>query len=72
MYCNDALYINGQWTRPASDETLEIVSPHTEAVLGHAPTAAPADMDRAVGGGATALGGRCRGVSIRSYMMSPH
>ena len=43
-----SLYIGGEWTAPATDEVIEVVSPHTEQVIGRAPVAGPADVDRAV------------------------
>lgn len=42
------LFIAGEWVPPSTGATIEIVSPHTEQVIGHAPAAAPADVDRAV------------------------
>src|SRR3954447_9491394 len=42
------LFIGGSYVDPATDATLEAVSPVTEEVFGRTPEAAPADMDRAV------------------------
>ncbi|NUW41996.1 aldehyde dehydrogenase [Nonomuraea rhodomycinica] len=42
------LYIGGRWTAPATGQVIEVVSPHTEEVVGRAPEGSPADMDRAV------------------------
>jgi acyl-CoA reductase-like NAD-dependent aldehyde dehydrogenase len=42
------LYIGGEWTAPSTADTLEVISPHTEAVVGTAPSAGPDDVDRAV------------------------
>ncbi|GAA3141413.1 aldehyde dehydrogenase [Nonomuraea roseoviolacea] len=42
------LYIGGGWTDPATGAVIEVVSPHTEEVVGRAPEGSPADMDRAV------------------------
>jgi betaine-aldehyde dehydrogenase len=44
----DALYIDGEWVRPADGGTFAVVNPATEAVVHHAPAAGPADVDRAV------------------------
>ena len=44
----DALYIGGQWAKPASDAMLEVVSPHTEEVVARVPEASIADVDAAV------------------------
>ncbi|HXB89530.1 aldehyde dehydrogenase family protein, partial [Mycobacterium sp.] len=56
MYDRDQLFIDGKWASPASkpasgsesDAVITVVSPHSEAVIGHAVCAGPADVDRAV------------------------
>jgi aldehyde dehydrogenase (NAD+) len=45
---NDRLYIGGDWVEAASDESLEVINPATEDVIGHVPQATVADVDRAV------------------------
>jgi aldehyde dehydrogenase (NAD+) len=42
------LFIGGQWVDPAGSETIEVISPHTEEVVGRVPEATTADVDRAV------------------------
>lgn len=42
------LFIGGHWVAPAGTDTIEVVSPVTEQVVGRVPHAAPADVDRAV------------------------
>jgi acyl-CoA reductase-like NAD-dependent aldehyde dehydrogenase len=42
------LFIGGEWAAPSVDETIEVVSPHTEEVIATAPAAGPADVERAV------------------------
>jgi betaine-aldehyde dehydrogenase len=42
------LFIGGQWVAPAGKDTLDVVSPYTEEVIGRAPDGGGADMDRAV------------------------
>ena len=42
------LFIAGMWVEPAGSGTIEVVSPHTEQVVGRVPHATPADVDRAV------------------------
>ncbi|MFD5099898.1 aldehyde dehydrogenase [Streptomyces albidochromogenes] len=42
------LYIGGQLTDPLGSEVIEVVSPHTEQVVGRVPHASRADVDRAV------------------------
>lgn len=48
MHRRTELFIDGQWTAPSTDAVIEVVSPHTEQVMGQAPAAAAADIDRAV------------------------
>jgi aldehyde dehydrogenase (NAD+) len=42
------LFIGGEWVDPTGTDVIEIVSPHTEQVIGRVPHASPADIDRAV------------------------
>ncbi|MFJ8232482.1 aldehyde dehydrogenase [Streptomyces sp. NPDC094448] len=42
------LFIGGAWTDPLGTDTIDVVSPHTEQVIGRVPHASPADADRAV------------------------
>jgi len=48
MYERDQLFIGGKWHAPDSNAVISVVSPHSEAVIGHAASAGPADVDRAV------------------------
>src|ERR1700761_6334116 len=52
MWVRDQLFIDGKWSPPISglesDAVITVVSPHSEAVIGHAACAGPADVDRAV------------------------
>jgi betaine-aldehyde dehydrogenase len=48
MRVHDRFYIGGQWVEPAGTATIEVISPHTEEVIGRVPDGTPADMDRAV------------------------
>jgi acyl-CoA reductase-like NAD-dependent aldehyde dehydrogenase len=48
MYDRDQLFIDGKWGAPDSDAVISVISPHTEAVIGHAACAGPADVNRAV------------------------
>ncbi|MGW8762911.1 aldehyde dehydrogenase [Streptomyces sp. NPDC055815] len=45
---HDKLCIGGRWAEPAGAETIDVVSPVTEEVVGRVPHAAPADVDKAV------------------------
>ncbi|MET9516487.1 aldehyde dehydrogenase [Streptomyces sp. NPDC002994] len=49
------LYIGGQLTDPLGTEFIEVVSPHTEQVIGRVPHASRADVDRAVAAARTAF-----------------
>ena len=42
------LYIGGEWVAAKSDESLDVVNPATEDVIGQVPQASVADVDRAV------------------------
>ncbi len=55
MHRHTELFIDGRWTPPSTDAVIETVSPHTEQVMGQAPVAAPADVDRAVAAARTAF-----------------
>lgn len=48
MHQHTQLYIGGTWTAPATDDVIEVVSPHTEEVVGRVPEGSPADIERAV------------------------
>jgi acyl-CoA reductase-like NAD-dependent aldehyde dehydrogenase len=48
MYERDQLFIDGKWVAAESDSVITVVSPHSEAVIGHATCAGPGDVDRAV------------------------
>ncbi|GIH92387.1 aldehyde dehydrogenase [Planobispora siamensis] len=48
MRQHDTLFIGGDWVAPAGTATIEVISPHTEEVVGRVPDGTPADMDRAV------------------------
>ena len=49
MYERKSLYIGGRWVAPAQGGVLDVISPSTEQVIGHAPLASVADIDGAVG-----------------------
>ncbi|MGW6460956.1 aldehyde dehydrogenase [Streptomyces sp. NPDC055078] len=42
------LFIGGRWAEPAGGETIEVVSPVTERIVGRVPHAGPRDVDKAV------------------------
>ena len=43
-----AFFIDGDWAAPASGDTIQVVSPHTEQVVATVPEGTTADMDAAV------------------------
>jgi acyl-CoA reductase-like NAD-dependent aldehyde dehydrogenase len=48
MITRDELFIGGRWCAPSSKAVIEVVSPHTESVIGTVVSATPADVERAV------------------------
>jgi aldehyde dehydrogenase (NAD+) len=45
---HERLFIGGEWVEPASSRTIDVISPHTEEVIGRVPEGTEADIDRAV------------------------
>ncbi|HEV3128976.1 MAG TPA: aldehyde dehydrogenase family protein [Solirubrobacteraceae bacterium] len=41
-------FIGGEWTPPAGQDTIEVIDPTTEEVIGRVPEGTPEDVDRAV------------------------
>jgi aldehyde dehydrogenase (NAD+) len=35
------LFIGGDWVPPAGTDTIEVISPHSEEVIGRVPTGTP-------------------------------
>ncbi|GAA3676688.1 aldehyde dehydrogenase [Nonomuraea antimicrobica] len=48
MRQHDKLFIGGEWVAPAGTGTIEVISPHTEEVVGRVPDGTAEDMERAV------------------------
>jgi betaine-aldehyde dehydrogenase len=48
MKTYDRLFIGGDWVQPSSSSVFEVISPTTEELVGSAPEAQTADVDRAV------------------------
>ncbi len=48
MQIHDQLFIGGEFVAPESGATIDVVSPHSEEVIGRVPDASPADIDKAV------------------------
>ncbi|WP_434588905.1 aldehyde dehydrogenase [Streptomyces sp. A5-4] len=49
------LYIGGELVDPLGTDVIEVISPHTEQVIGRVPHASRADVDRAVAAARTAF-----------------
>ncbi len=48
MQTREHIFIDGGFVSPAGSATIEVVSPHTEEVIGRVPEGTEADIDRAV------------------------
>ncbi len=48
MRQHDKLFIGGDWVAPAGTGTIDVISPHTEEVVGRVPDGTTEDVDRAV------------------------
>jgi len=44
----DTLFIDNEWVKPQGKGVIEVISPHSEEVIGRVPDASPADIDAAV------------------------
>jgi len=44
----EKLFIGGEWVAPSSGARIDVVSPHSEEIVGSVPEARQADVDRAV------------------------
>jgi len=47
MRSHDKLFIGGEWLSPTTAATIEVISPHSEEVVGRVPEAREGDVDRA-------------------------
>ena len=57
MIEQSTLYIGGRWTEPSSTDRIEVISPHSEQVVGIVPDSKPADVDTAIAAARSALHG---------------
>lgn len=48
MQVHEKLFIDGDWVAPATSATIDVISPHSEEVVGRVPDGSNADVDRAV------------------------
>jgi betaine-aldehyde dehydrogenase len=51
----DQLFIGGQWQKPSSTAVIDVISPHSEELVGRVPEAKEADVDGAVEAARTAF-----------------
>ncbi|GIJ47629.1 aldehyde dehydrogenase [Virgisporangium aliadipatigenens] len=45
---HDTIYVGGEWIKPANTDTIEVINPATEQVIGVVPAGGPEDVDAAV------------------------
>jgi betaine-aldehyde dehydrogenase len=48
MRTYEKLFIGGEWIEPAGNDTIDVISPHSEEVVGRVPDGTEADIDRSV------------------------
>ena len=53
----DRLYVGGEWIAPLNGETIDVVNPYTEEVIGRVPAADADDVERAVAAARAAFPG---------------
>jgi aldehyde dehydrogenase (NAD+) len=51
----DQLFIGGEWVAPATSNIIEVISPHTEEIVGTVPEASVEDVNRAVAAARTSF-----------------
>ena len=57
MRTYDKFFIGGEWVDAAGNDTLKVISPTTQEVIGSVPVATTADIDRAVAAAEAAFNG---------------
>jgi aldehyde dehydrogenase (NAD+) len=55
MRTYEKLFIGGEWVDPAGGDTIDVISPHSEELVGRVPEGTEADIDRAVAAGRKAF-----------------
>ncbi len=55
MHEYDQLYIGGEWVKPSGKGTIDVISPHSEELVGRVPEGTEADIDKAVAAARTAF-----------------
>ena len=63
----EKLFIGGDWVAPSSGDRIDVISPHSEEIVGSVPEAKKLDVDRAVIAARTAFeaGGKERDTNLR-------
>jgi betaine-aldehyde dehydrogenase len=55
VHTYEQLFIGGEWVEPAGSATIDVISPHSEELVGRVPEGTEADVDRAVAAARDAL-----------------
>jgi len=55
VHTYEQLFIGGEWVEPAGSATIDVISPHSEELVGRVPEGTEADIDRAVAAARDAL-----------------
>jgi aldehyde dehydrogenase (NAD+) len=55
VHTYEQLFIGGEWVAPAGTATIDVISPHSEELVGRVPEGTEADVDRAVAAARDAL-----------------
>jgi aldehyde dehydrogenase (NAD+) len=55
VHTYEQLFIGGEWVAPAGTATIDVISPHSEELVGRVPEGTEADIDRAVAAARDAL-----------------
>ena len=55
MHTYEQLFIGGEWVAPAGTATIDVISPHSEELVGRVPEGTETDVDRAVAAARDAL-----------------
>ncbi|MDP6329168.1 MAG: aldehyde dehydrogenase family protein, partial [Candidatus Thalassarchaeaceae archaeon] len=47
MHTRDQLYIDGKWVLPMGNESIDVINPATEEIIGKIPVGSVEDIDKA-------------------------
>ncbi|WP_199837440.1 aldehyde dehydrogenase family protein, partial [Streptomyces caniscabiei] len=65
MKAHDGMYIGGTWRPAAGTDTIEVVNPADEQVIGRVPAGTAEDVDAAVRAAQRLVGGRGDDLGVR-------